>query len=127
MRSYRTLSPLPPGLPKAVYSLRHFPSRYRGRALPGMLPVWSPDFPPPADADGGCPPPPIAGEAYPIPAVPGPASEMGIVIPSPSPCPSPCPMDAFIALGPLKWFSTFESMHLIPLVYKDHDVGGDYS
>ena len=30
-----------------------------------MLPVWSPDFPPPADADGGCPPPPIAKGSIP--------------------------------------------------------------
>jgi hypothetical protein len=39
VRSYRTLSPLPPADPGAVYSLRHFPSRCRGRALPGMPPV----------------------------------------------------------------------------------------
>ena len=39
VRSYRTLSPLPPADPGAVYSLRHFPSRCRGRELPGMPPV----------------------------------------------------------------------------------------
>jgi hypothetical protein len=36
VRSYRTLSPLPPAYPGAVYSLRHFPSRCHGRELPGM-------------------------------------------------------------------------------------------
>ena len=45
VRSYRTLSPLPAAEPRAVCSLRHFPSRCHGRALPGMLPVWSPDLP----------------------------------------------------------------------------------
>ncbi len=39
VRSYRTLSPLPSTDSRAVCSLRHFPSRYRGRALPGMPPV----------------------------------------------------------------------------------------
>lgn len=31
---------------RAVSFLWHFPSRYRDRALPGMPPVWSSDFPP---------------------------------------------------------------------------------
>ena len=44
MRSYRTVSPLP-SFRKAVCFLWHFPSRRRDRALPGMLPVWSSDFP----------------------------------------------------------------------------------
>ena len=35
----------PRSKPRAVYSLRHFPSRFRGLALPGMLSVRSPDFP----------------------------------------------------------------------------------
>ena len=48
VRSYRTLSPSPSVVPGAVCSLRHFPSRCRGRALPGMLPVGSPDLPPDA-------------------------------------------------------------------------------
>ncbi len=39
VRSYRTLSPLPSADPKAVCSLLHFPSRCRGRGLPGVLPV----------------------------------------------------------------------------------------
>ena len=49
VRSYRTVSPLPSrpkGAGKAVCFLWHFPSRRRDRALPGMLPVWSSDFPP---------------------------------------------------------------------------------
>ena len=45
---------------EAVCSLRHFPSRCRGRALPGMLPIWSPDFPLPVTTGSGRPPPPIA-------------------------------------------------------------------
>jgi hypothetical protein len=45
--------------PGAVCSLWHFPSRCRGRALPGMLPTRSPDFPPPAATGGERPPPPI--------------------------------------------------------------------
>jgi len=45
VRSYRTLSPLPADVRRAVCSLRHFPSRCHGRGLPGMLPVRSPDFP----------------------------------------------------------------------------------
>ena len=36
----------PPKGRKAVCSLWHFPSRRRDRALPGMPPVWSSDFPP---------------------------------------------------------------------------------
>ena len=39
VRSYRTLSPLPSTCSRVVYSLLHFPSRCRGRALPGMPPV----------------------------------------------------------------------------------------
>ncbi len=39
VRSYRTLSPLPSTDSRAVCSLRHFPSRCRGRGLPGMPPV----------------------------------------------------------------------------------------
>jgi hypothetical protein len=39
VRSYRTLSPLPPTCSRVVYSLLHFPSRCRGRVLPGMPPV----------------------------------------------------------------------------------------
>jgi len=46
VRSYRTLSPSPTADPWAVFFLRHFPSRCRGRALPGVLSVRSPDFPP---------------------------------------------------------------------------------
>jgi hypothetical protein len=30
----------------AVYFLWHYPSSYPGRALPGTVPRWSPDFPP---------------------------------------------------------------------------------
>ncbi len=39
VRSYRTLSPLPSTSSRVVYSLLHFPSRCRGRGLPGMPPV----------------------------------------------------------------------------------------
>ena len=49
VRSYRTVSPLPSRSRrrgKAVCFLWHFPSRRRDRALPGMLPVRSSDFPP---------------------------------------------------------------------------------
>src|SRR5215471_11491917 len=48
VRSYRTFSPLPSGargVRRAVCFLWHFPSRRRDRALPGMPPVWSSDFP----------------------------------------------------------------------------------
>jgi hypothetical protein len=38
--------PIPERKRKAVCSLWHFPSRRRDRGLPGMLPVWSSDFPP---------------------------------------------------------------------------------
>ncbi len=51
VRSYRTLSPLPPGEPgSAVCFLWRYPSArsedLTGRALPAALPSWSPDFPP---------------------------------------------------------------------------------
>ena len=58
VRSYRTLSPLPTDVRWAVCSLRHFPSRYHGRALPGMLPVRSPDFPRRSEDRRERPPPP---------------------------------------------------------------------
>jgi hypothetical protein len=45
VRSYRTVSPLP-CQDMAVYFLWHFPSGHPGRALPGTVPRWSPDFPP---------------------------------------------------------------------------------
>ncbi len=45
MRSYRTVSPLSCPEGKDGLSLWHFPSRRRARALPGTLPVWSPDVP----------------------------------------------------------------------------------
>ena len=50
VRSYRTLSPLPPVLRRgaaAVCSLWHFPWGRPRRALPGTVFPWSPDFPPP--------------------------------------------------------------------------------
>src|SRR5690348_5088045 len=49
VRSYRTVSPLPPAdIPDgpAVYFLWHFPWGRPRRALPGTVPPWSPDFPP---------------------------------------------------------------------------------
>ena len=42
VRSYHTVSPLPIS---AVYFLLRFPSSYLGRALPGTISPWSPDFP----------------------------------------------------------------------------------
>src|SRR5271167_3987269 len=53
VRSYRTVSPLPPvrGRPRAgsaVFFLWHFPWGRPRRALPGTVPPWSPDFPLPA-------------------------------------------------------------------------------
>src|SRR6267142_2316282 len=52
VRSYRTVSPLPParhaGNGPAVYFLWHFPWGRPRRALPGTVPPWSPDFPLPA-------------------------------------------------------------------------------
>ena len=52
VRSYRTVSPLPPdrhaGDGPAVYFLWHFPWGRPRRALPGTVPPWSPDFPLPA-------------------------------------------------------------------------------
>ena len=54
VRSYRTVSPLPPAGGSgrtAVYFLWHFPWGRPRRALPGTAPPWSPDFPP--SAQGG--------------------------------------------------------------------------
>jgi hypothetical protein len=52
VRSYRTISPLPPrrrtGEGPAVYFLWHFPWGRPRRGLPGTVPPWSPDFPLPA-------------------------------------------------------------------------------
>src|SRR5690349_12386347 len=53
VRSYRTISPLPPVPRKAdelggVF-LWHFPWGRPRRALPGTVPPWSPDFPPCAE------------------------------------------------------------------------------
>jgi hypothetical protein len=54
VRSYRTISPLPPAGPRgdrmgsAVCFLWHFPWGRPRRALPGTVPPWSPDFPPSA-------------------------------------------------------------------------------
>ena len=49
VRSYRTVSPLPParlaGAGSAVCFLWHFPWGRPRRALPGTVPPWSPDFP----------------------------------------------------------------------------------
>jgi len=42
--SYHAVSPLPDKSP-AVCSLLRFPWGYPRRALPGTLPLWSPDFP----------------------------------------------------------------------------------
>ncbi len=51
VRSYRTLSPLPPGRSvRAVCFLWHFPWGRPRRALPGTVFPWSPDFPPPGVA-----------------------------------------------------------------------------
>ena len=50
VRSYRTLSPLPPGReahPKAVCFLWHFPWGCPRRPLAATSSPWSPDFPPP--------------------------------------------------------------------------------
>ena len=55
MRSYRTISPLPPATPTNLEEganglggvfLWHFPWGRPRRALPGTVPPWSPDFPP---------------------------------------------------------------------------------
>src|SRR5215469_16663857 len=47
VRSYRTLSPLPPALAgSAVCFLWHCPWGRPRRALPGTVLPWSPDFPP---------------------------------------------------------------------------------
>jgi len=43
--SYPTVSPLPSRVGWAVCSLWRFPSGCPGRALPGTLALWSPDFP----------------------------------------------------------------------------------
>ena len=43
--SYSTVSPLPRIKSGAVSSLWRFPSGYPGRALPGTVLSWSPDFP----------------------------------------------------------------------------------
>ena len=51
--SYPTVSPLPRKI-GAVSSLWRFPSGYPGRALPGTLASWSPDFP-----HGGLRPPAV--------------------------------------------------------------------
>ncbi len=52
VRSYRTVSPLPPArlarASSAVCFLWHFPWGRPRRALPGTVPPWSPDFPLPA-------------------------------------------------------------------------------
>jgi hypothetical protein len=49
VRSYRTVSPLPPARATregpAVYFLWHFPWGRPRRGLPGTAPPWSPDFP----------------------------------------------------------------------------------
>ena len=49
VRSYRTVSPLPPArlarAGSAVCFLWHFPWGRPRRALPGTVPPWSPDFP----------------------------------------------------------------------------------
>jgi hypothetical protein len=56
VRSYRTVSPLPParrtGDRPAVYFLWHFPWGRPRRGLPGTAPPWSPDFPLPATESG---------------------------------------------------------------------------
>ena len=45
VRSYRTVSPLPRNACGAVCFLWRFPSGFPGRALPGTVVLWSPDFP----------------------------------------------------------------------------------
>ena len=49
VRSYRTVSPLPPARScrdrPAVYFLWHYPWGRPRRGLPGTVPPWSPDFP----------------------------------------------------------------------------------
>jgi len=49
VRSYRTVSPLPParlaGTGSAVCFLWHYPWGRPRRGLPGTVPPWSPDFP----------------------------------------------------------------------------------
>ena len=53
VRSYRTFSPLPP-MPfpgMAVCFLWHFPWGRPRRALPGILILWSPDFPLPVPGE----------------------------------------------------------------------------
>src|SRR5215475_3875876 len=58
VRSYRTLSPLPPVLRRgatAVCSLWHFPWGRPRRVLPGTVFPWSPDFPPPSKLGSGHP------------------------------------------------------------------------
>src|SRR5688500_19476291 len=47
VRSYRTLSPLPPDKPEAVYFLWHFPWGRPRRPLAVTVFRWSPDFPHP--------------------------------------------------------------------------------
>ncbi len=53
VRSYRTVSPLPParqaGTGSAVSFLWHYPWGRPRRGLPGTVPPWSPDFPLPAE------------------------------------------------------------------------------
>ena len=44
VRSYRTLSALP-ARTQVVSFLWHCPLAHASRALPGILPFWSPDFP----------------------------------------------------------------------------------
>ena len=59
VRSYRTVSPLPPvphcGTSSAVYSLLHFPSRFRAWTLSSLLPVGVRTFLHPAERDGDPP------------------------------------------------------------------------
>ena len=55
VRSYRTLSPLPDAMQKAVCFLWHFPWGRPRRPLTGTVFPWSPDFPPPAEAGSGRP------------------------------------------------------------------------
>jgi hypothetical protein len=53
VRSYRTVSPLPPvrqaGAGSAVSFMWHYPWGRPRRGLPGTVPPWSPDFPLPAE------------------------------------------------------------------------------
>ncbi len=56
VRFYRTFSPLPACLrwdAQAVCFLRHFPWGRPRRVLPGILILWSPDFPLPPDFSFG--------------------------------------------------------------------------